>query len=395
MVRVQQDREREESGLGNPPAIFTTNASESINALIKRKVDYKKHQLPQFIDIVHELVDEQNREVKRAIVNRGKWRLRSHYQFLEVPESVWFTMSMQQRQKHLSKAHSAIVSDVQTSGLEKSSSAVGSSDSGSTVPAIDDLSVDAATVAKDCNLPLTCVEGIFRKVKELLTKENAIVPAPGQSSEARMVLSYTNKLPHMVTPTKGGVFSCKSNCPNWKSLGICSHSVAVAHVNGKLQEFTLAVKKKSPNFTALVTSTMPRGRGRKGGVPLRTRKQSNAESCTRVAMNVCTQVVSNVHGVGSASCVTQSTPLKTFQAAPYFTSPTASMAYPFSPNISPAQGYDPWNMHPHMYSYPPAHIHMHLVELLTQTLFVSVYQRQHFRLYWMQESLREESSATE
>lgn len=250
---------REESGLGNPPAIFTTNASESINVLIKLKVDYKKHQLPQFIDIVHELVDGQNRQVERAILNCGKWHLRSQ---CEVPESVWFTMRMQQRQK----------------------------------------------------------------AKELLTKENAIVPAPGQSSEARMVLSYTNKLPHMVTPTKGGVFSCESNCPNWKSLGIYSHSVAVAHVNGKLQEFILAVKKKkkSPDVTALVTSTMPRGRGRKGGVPPRTRKQSNAESCTRVAMNVGTQVVSDVHGAGSASCVTQSTPLNTFQAAPYFTSPVGS-----------------------------------------------------------------------
>ena len=159
----------------------------------------------------------------------------------------------------------------------------------------------------------------------------------------------------MVTPSKGGVFSCESNCPNWKSLGICSHSVAVAQVNGKLEEFISAVKK-SPNVTALVISTMPRGRGRKGGVPPRTRRQSNAEVCTRVAMNVGTQVMSNVHGVGSASCVMQSTPLNTFQVAPYFTSPTASsMAYPFSPNFPPAQGYDPWNMHPHMYSYPPAH----------------------------------------
>lgn len=167
---------REETGLGNPPTIFTTNASESINALIKRKVDYKKHQLPQFIDAVQELVDEQNREVERAIVNRGKWRLRSQYQFLEVPERVWFTMSVQQRQKHLSKVHSALVSDVQTSGLEKRSSAVCSSGSGSTASANDELSVDPATVAKDCNLPLTCVEGIFRKAKELIRKENAIVP---------------------------------------------------------------------------------------------------------------------------------------------------------------------------------------------------------------------------
>ena len=41
---------REECGLGNPPSIFTTNTSESINALLKHKVDYKKQELPLFID---------------------------------------------------------------------------------------------------------------------------------------------------------------------------------------------------------------------------------------------------------------------------------------------------------------------------------------------------------
>lgn len=41
---------REDCGLGNPPSNFTTNASESINGLLKHKVDYKKHQLPAFIE---------------------------------------------------------------------------------------------------------------------------------------------------------------------------------------------------------------------------------------------------------------------------------------------------------------------------------------------------------
>ena len=33
------------------------------------------------------------------------------------------------------------------------------------------------------------------------------------------------------------------------------------------------------------------------------------------------------------------------------------MAYPFSPNVPPSQGYDPWKMYPHMCSYPPAHMY--------------------------------------
>ena len=53
-------------------------------------------------------------------------------------------------------------------------------------------------------------------------------------------------------------------------MGICSHSVAVAEVNGKLAQFLSAEKKKkskAPNVTSLSTAKMPRGRGRKGGVP--------------------------------------------------------------------------------------------------------------------------------
>ena len=47
---------REECGMGCPPDIVTTNASESVNAVLKRKVDYKRNELPVFIDKLKELV---------------------------------------------------------------------------------------------------------------------------------------------------------------------------------------------------------------------------------------------------------------------------------------------------------------------------------------------------
>lgn len=47
------------AGLGCPPACFTTNASESLNALIKSGVNYQKSQLPQFIDKLHAMIKEQ------------------------------------------------------------------------------------------------------------------------------------------------------------------------------------------------------------------------------------------------------------------------------------------------------------------------------------------------
>ena len=70
-------------------------------------------------------------------------------------------------------------------------------------------------------------------------------------------------------------------------MGICSHCVAVAHVNGELSEFVAAKgkQKKTPNVSRLLVTGMPRGRGRKGGVPSRSKKQYQ-EISRRIEMNV-------------------------------------------------------------------------------------------------------------
>ena len=44
-------------GLGFPPTIYTTNAIESLNAVIKRKIHYKETEWPEFNDQLKELVD--------------------------------------------------------------------------------------------------------------------------------------------------------------------------------------------------------------------------------------------------------------------------------------------------------------------------------------------------
>ena len=64
---------REECGLRSPPDIFTTKAGKSINAVHKHTLNYKRNKLPDFICKVLELVDQQQREVERAIIGRGKY----------------------------------------------------------------------------------------------------------------------------------------------------------------------------------------------------------------------------------------------------------------------------------------------------------------------------------
>ena len=69
---------REEACLGIPPEPFTTNASETINSVIKAHVSYKPSQLMEFVGRLKELVDEQEREIERAVIKRGKYQLHMH-----------------------------------------------------------------------------------------------------------------------------------------------------------------------------------------------------------------------------------------------------------------------------------------------------------------------------
>ena len=122
-------------------------------------------------------------------------------------------MNLTQLKNHLAKVHSLAVmslSDSENYRLPDVDQRY--------APTATQLAVSAESAANALNLPLTCVQSIWRKAAELINEKNAIFPAPGQNEEARMVLNYSGKAPHLVTPSKGGGFACDGNCPNWKSV---------------------------------------------------------------------------------------------------------------------------------------------------------------------------------
>ena len=106
--------------VGSPPEAFYTNASESINSVIKAKVQYKRSKLPQFIKKLNELVEEQQHETEKAVIGRGKYRFRPEYKHLEVSETMWFSMTREQRLKHLKKVEMVPVSNVGDESEDKS-----------------------------------------------------------------------------------------------------------------------------------------------------------------------------------------------------------------------------------------------------------------------------------
>ena len=157
---------REDAGLGCPPASFTTNACESLNAVLKRKVNYKKNELPAFVDHLKSLIDEQERELERAVIGRGKYRFRREFQYLQIEEEVWFRMSRDQREKHLKK-----VAHAQINCLENETAVAQSKE----------LPVDPKKFQSGLSIPLPSVQAIWNKAAELISQPNAIVGAPGHA----------------------------------------------------------------------------------------------------------------------------------------------------------------------------------------------------------------------
>jgi len=58
-------------------------------------LEFKKSELPVFVDKMKEIVGEQQKEVEGAVIDRGKYCLESEYRFLQVSQDKWFTMNAQ------------------------------------------------------------------------------------------------------------------------------------------------------------------------------------------------------------------------------------------------------------------------------------------------------------
>ena len=100
---------REAAGLGSPPSIFTTNSSEAINSVLKKRVSYKKTQWPEFVQQMKQLVDEQQNEIVRSLSGRGRYRLCESVRHFGVSVEQWTKMRPEQQQKIVRRFNSATI----------------------------------------------------------------------------------------------------------------------------------------------------------------------------------------------------------------------------------------------------------------------------------------------
>jgi hypothetical protein len=255
---------REAVGLGSPPSIFTTNASESVNATIKQKVDYKKSEWPKFNNEMKQLVTYQREEIIWSLSGRGQYRLKPDFSHYQVPVQEWMKMRLDQRQTIISSFDKASIKFTTVRSVhEVHVEMPGTNSSSCTIPEL----VISAEDSGITSIPITTLNAMWDKAKDLLSHEKHITSAPGDNEKAHMVLSHSQSAPHLVQIKSSGQYVCDSNCIQWLSSQICSHCLAVAPKNGDLPLFLewYTSKAENPNITTLSMKGLPSVRGRKGG----------------------------------------------------------------------------------------------------------------------------------
>ena len=98
---------RKSAVLGSPPAIYATNQNKSMNNVAKAHADYRQSDWVKFVSNMHDLVENQSKEVEKAVYGMGEYQFKPAYKSLEVDSSKWFMMSCEQRKRYLRKVLNA------------------------------------------------------------------------------------------------------------------------------------------------------------------------------------------------------------------------------------------------------------------------------------------------
>ena len=247
---------RRNACLGEPPIPYYTNDSESCNAMIKRAVQFKENEISDFVREMSVLLQQQRNDVESAIFNKGPFKLANDFRKFYVSETDWFKKRNEQRDQHMDNFQSAKMAN--ETGNEDSTSAGTSTTTSSRVLSLDLVNTNIVS------LPVVALQAIVKKSEELLNRQCAIMPAPGNNS-AYMVESQMSTKPHFVELKKNGKVVC-DGCPSYVSAKLCSHAVAASEKAGTLASYVKWLTKKGPtyiNLTSFVTYDSSKNTGKK------------------------------------------------------------------------------------------------------------------------------------
>ena len=157
--------------------------------MMKRKVNYKESEWPQFNKAVKELVKQQREEIIRALSDRGQYSLIQQFSHYLVSPSKWAKMRPEQ-------CHEVVAQFVKATMKNKRSLPGNTSASTSTAAIAEQPSEKKLCISAEesgiTKLTLTTLQHMWQKAEELMNSDNVITPAPGSDKMAKMVISYSS-----------------------------------------------------------------------------------------------------------------------------------------------------------------------------------------------------------
>ena len=266
---------RSMAGLGFPPGVYDQNGNECMNSVLQKEKDKtgkKRLSLPQCVKLIRTTVNRQRTEEQLALIGIGDLELDPWYVDLAVDEKTFYRKTTQQKEAVLKKFNQQQVR------AEDVTSASTNSDVSSTVPPLSMSPQESGII----RVPLSVLNAMFHKAGSLMSRgEQAIVAAPGVNVNPQRFVENESApaSPYIVTTKsskRGAIYyECSANCISFAAYGLCSHVLAVAESDKKLEDFITWYKKQkqSPaNVTALAEMDLPSSRGTKRSKATQIRK---------------------------------------------------------------------------------------------------------------------------
>ena len=82
---------------------WTNNNAESLNHVLKQLTDWKPQPLPTLCYLLSNRIKAQFKDLERAIIGMGKFRLHESFQHFKIQINNWARKSSEQKQKMYSK----------------------------------------------------------------------------------------------------------------------------------------------------------------------------------------------------------------------------------------------------------------------------------------------------
>ena len=259
----------------NQGQLFYNNASESVNQKIKSFMKHRSTQLYSFLGAMKEFM-----KCEQGSAEDGYFGISKSYKLIEgYNQPNMMLACISEKSKFLERMNTLSLSvSQQTSAAVMSSTAV-------SVQSTIDFSVTAASSGLDISHSI--LDSMFKKAEHLIV-EKKIMPTPPfiDSDLGFSALSSSSCKHYYIALKLNGSVIC--DCSAFRSLAICSHAIAAAHLSDRLYGFICSLRKNNSAqpTSEVLTQTIDKSRaGMKSNQNKRKRRENVKTS--RLVIDSC------------------------------------------------------------------------------------------------------------